>query len=191
MNTILCIGDSITAGWPYGAECAYSRYLKNDHMTVNRGVPGETSRMIMLRLERELISSGADTVLIMAGTNDAMSPGSQVQDTLECMKRMIQTARQNHAEPVVLTCLIPDEQAVPEWFDEIGPVRNFLNEYNRQLLEYCRNEHVSVICTHALSPGYIDGVHPDQAGYRTLGEYISREFRNLISLQQDRTEETL
>ncbi len=190
MNTILCIGDSITAGWPYGAECAYSKYLKNDHMTVNRGVPGETSRRIMLRFERELISSGADIVLIMAGTNDAMSSGSQVQDTLECMKRMIRTARQNHAEPVVLTCLIPDEQAVPEWFDDIEPVRNFLNEYNRQLMDYCGNEHIRVICTHTLSPGYIDGVHPDKNGYRALGEYISREFRNLLSLLQDRTEET-
>ncbi|MDO4192913.1 MAG: GDSL-type esterase/lipase family protein [Erysipelotrichaceae bacterium] len=190
MNTILCIGDSITAGWPYGADCAYSGYLKNDHTTVNRGVPGETARRIMLRFERELILSGADIVLIMAGTNDAMSPGSQVQDTLECMKRMIQTARQNHAEPVVLTCLIPDEQAVPEWFDDIEPVRNFLNEYNRRLMEYCGNEHISLICTHTVAPGYIDGVHPDKNGYRTLGEYISREIRNLLSLQQNRTEET-
>lgn len=190
MNTILCIGDSITAGWPYGSECAYSEYLKNDYLAVNRGVPGETSLRIMLRFEHDLISSGADTVLIMAGTNDAMLPGSQVQDTLECMKRMIRMARQNHAEPVVLTCLIPDEQAVPEWFDDIEPVRNFLNEYNRQLMEYCGNEHVSLICTHTVAPGYIDGVHPDKNGYRTLGEYISREFRNLLSLQQDRTEET-
>lgn len=190
MNTILCIGDSITAGWPYGEDCAYSGYLKNDHTTVNRGVPGETSRQIMLRLERELVSSGADFVLIMAGTNDAMLPGARAEDTLECMKRMIRTVRQDNAEPVILTCLIPDEQAVPEWFDDIVPVRNFLNEYNRQLMEYCGYEHISVICTHTVSPGYIDGVHPDKAGYRILGEYISSALRDLM-LQQNSTEETL
>ncbi len=191
MNTILCIGDSITAGWPYGTACAYSEYLKPGHMTVNRGVPGETAGDILRRFERELISSEADMVLIMAGTNDAISPYGSPDQTFDCVRQMLQTARRRSVLPVVLTCMFPDEQGVPAWFDDLERVRKFLERYNQLLTEYCGNQQISLIRTHTISPGYTDGVHPDQNGYRILGEYISREFRNLISLQQSRTEETL
>jgi lysophospholipase L1-like esterase len=189
MNKLLCIGDSITAGWPYGTAYAYSEYLKTDHTVVNRGVPGEASRDILRRFERELISSGANTVLIMAGTNDAMSPNGSVETALQCMQQMIRTAHERNVLPVVLTCMIPDQQGVPAWFDDHERVRKFLEQYDQMLTEYCRNEQICLISTHTLTPGYADGVHPDKEGYRILGEYISREVRNLLSLQQNRPED--
>lgn len=190
MNTILCIGDSITAGWPYGKEYAYSEYLKPEHITMNSGIPGETVHNILMRFERELISSGADTVMIMAGTNDALSGNGSVSRSLNSMRRIVQTARKRNVRPVVLTCMIPDERGVPEWFEDPEPVRKFLEQYNTLLTEYCRDEKIGMIGTHIISPGYTDGVHPDKTGYRILGQFISSEFRKLTAVQQQRTEDT-
>ena len=104
-------------------------------------------------------------------------------------QQMIRTARERNVLPVVLTCMIPDQQGVPAWFDDHERVRKFLEQYDQMLTEYCRNEQICLISTHTLTPGYTDGVHPDKEGYRILGEYISREFRNLLSLQQNRPED--
>jgi len=85
-STVLCIGDSHTAGFPGydplmgGApESSYQFWLREgllrelpDHefRLINEGMCGDTSRGIVTRLFRALTGLRCDAVIIAGGTND-------------------------------------------------------------------------------------------------------------------------
>lgn len=84
--TILCIGDSHTAGFPGydplmggNPESSYQCWLQEgllreqpDHAfsLINEGICGDTSRGIVARLFRTLTSLHCDAVILAGGTND-------------------------------------------------------------------------------------------------------------------------
>lgn len=78
---IICIGDSITYGWPAPLDKTYPRILeaklKKERPdkrieVLNAGVPGYTSYQGMLWLEKELINYSPDIVIAYFGVNDSV-----------------------------------------------------------------------------------------------------------------------
>ena len=62
---IVFLGDSITQGW--GEDF---KGLFGDVNVVNRGISGDTSRGLLLRLKRDVIDLSPAAVVIMIGAND-------------------------------------------------------------------------------------------------------------------------
>ncbi len=182
MKTILCIGDSITAGYPYGSSCFYGRRLAEEYDAVNRGVPGETTNDIRRRLLREIRSVKPDLVLIEAGTNDVIFSICAEEESFRNLREMIRTIRQEGAKPVVLTCLIPDEKGVPHWFAELAPVQRQLKAYNGMLRKHCQENGIPLIDTETLELEYSDGVHPTRDGYRIYAESILAQLKTITDM---------
>ena len=76
---IICMGDSITFGWPALVEKTYSRMLEktlNRKMpqktieVINAGVPGYTSYQGMVWFKKELIKYSPDAIIVYFGVND-------------------------------------------------------------------------------------------------------------------------
>jgi len=77
--TLVALGDSIVAGWPYGldlawpvllAERLHAAYPDVQWRVTNAGVPGETAPKGYARFERDVSAAGPQLVLIAFGLND-------------------------------------------------------------------------------------------------------------------------
>ena len=72
-KTIVAIGDSLVYGFPYSPRYSWVHLasLEIGEEIVNKGVCGETTEDIMLRITDDVIALKPDLAIIMGGTNDA------------------------------------------------------------------------------------------------------------------------
>ncbi len=98
------------------------------------------------------------------------------------LREMVRIVRQEGAEPIVLTCLIPDEKGVPQWFADLMPVQRQLKAYNGMLRRYCQENGIPLIDTETLDLEYTDGVHPTREGYRFFAEYILKQLKTITDM---------
>ena len=72
MKNIVCIGDSITYGFPYGTEASWTRLLAEvtGFKVINQGINGNTTGDMLDRFARDVLSYNPDYVIIMGGAND-------------------------------------------------------------------------------------------------------------------------
>ena len=56
MKKIVCIGDSITYGFPYGEEASWTRLLAEatGHLIINKGINGNTTGDMLNRFSRDV-----------------------------------------------------------------------------------------------------------------------------------------
>lgn len=178
---VVFIGDSITEHW----SRIRPGFFRSDW--VNRGISGQTSPQILLRMMADVVALRPRWVHILAGTNDvARNTGSiSPQATATNLLAMTQLARANGIRPVLGT--IPPSTRFP-WRPEIEPVAA-IAEVNRILREAAHSKQFKLIDYFALlaaSDGGLppelggDGVHPNADGYRLMEQELarsSREFR--------------
>src|SRR6185503_17521387 len=71
--TVVCLGDSIThAGYP--AELEKMLLVR----VINAGIPGNTSRQGLARLEKDVLSHKPAAVVVLFGTNDIRKDAPRV-----------------------------------------------------------------------------------------------------------------
>ena len=77
---LAALGDSLTSGWmvqkgylDYLAEMLESNYPNTQITIANFGLPGDTARGGLFRLQRRIIKDTPDAVLIQFGINDLYS----------------------------------------------------------------------------------------------------------------------
>ncbi|KUK82705.1 MAG: putative phosphatase, partial [Pelotomaculum thermopropionicum] len=72
-DKIVCLGDSITYGFPYGPEASWVRICseKLGLKLVNRGINGNTTRQMLRRFIPDVVNLKPAFVIIMGGSNDA------------------------------------------------------------------------------------------------------------------------
>jgi lysophospholipase L1-like esterase len=186
MPTIVALGDSTTAGTPgfqspieappEGAGDVRSQYAywltqaHPDWRVLNRGVNGERSDQIRARFARDVITAGADVVVVVAGVNDVYQgrTAAQVERELEA----IYDAARAASIPLVAGSIIPYNTATPEQNAAMHAV-------NRWIAAHAAAHAVSMVfCdTRAAvaapgSPDLLvsspDDLHPSPEGYRLM-----------------------
>jgi len=189
MVNVLCIGDSHTVGFPdydpmFGGnvQSSYQFWLteKLDEMDcakkfcfINRGVCGDTSDSIVLRLLRCLDTVAVDLIILQGGTNDlGMLPPDEIflklkQGYSACLKRGL---------PVIAVTVPPLN--FKEYESKVMLV-------NRAVIEYAENN------PHAFTADWFktlrtddnmlkaeydegDGVHFSVQGYRKAGITLAK-----------------
>lgn len=68
---VVCFGDSITYGQHLAEPTDAWPFLLRGHEVTSAGVPGDTTRLGLERFPAQVQQSGADTVVIQFGHNDA------------------------------------------------------------------------------------------------------------------------
>lgn len=198
--TIVAIGDSLTAGAlgfqspleapPEGAGDAESQYAywmmrqRPDWRVLNRGIAGERSDQILQRFARDVLEARPQLVVILAGVNDIYQgyPSEWVAGHLQQMYEQAMAVRIQ----VVACSLLPYEG-----LDELRRTR--LTGVNRWIEDYA-TAHGLLFCDlfHAVADpahpwqlsGSPDGLHPDVAGYRKMGEALTNLIeRSLLRLK--------
>jgi len=197
--TIVCLGDSTTAGTPYfespveappggrGDETgSYPYWLRQRHpdwRILNRGVNGERSDHIAARFDRDVLAARPDVVVIIAGVNDIYQgrPADHVTGQLRLMYERARGA----GIRVVAGTIAPYNTATPEQNARMHAVNAWIG------VQASRDANLKFVDTRsaAASPsdpdrlaGSPDGLHPDRDGYRRMAGAIDRAMQTTPGL---------
>jgi lysophospholipase L1-like esterase len=168
-DRVVFIRDSITDGWPLDKSFPGKPYI-------NRGISGQTSSQILLRMRQDVIDLHPRVVVILAGTNDiAGNTGPTTFDQIEGnLESMAQLASANHI--AVVLCSVPPSVRY-WWHPKLPNPAAKIAALNKWLKAYAAREHYIYVNYYAAmkdaaggyKPGLsADGVHPLPAGYAVM-----------------------
>lgn len=171
------IGNSITEGW-VGLDRDF--FVTNNY--VGRGISGQTTAEILLRIREDVIKLKPALVVINAGTNDIAEnlDTYNPEITFGNIISMVQLAQANQIK-VVLGLLLPTNHY--RWSPNITDVANKVIDLNARIIKYANTHNIPYIDYHSalkdqnngLDIKYgEDGVHPNIEGYRVM-EPLAKE----------------
>ncbi|WP_179504845.1 MULTISPECIES: GDSL-type esterase/lipase family protein [unclassified Sphingomonas] len=171
---LVFMGDSITQGWPDKRPAFFAQGSR-----VGRGIGGQTTPQMVLRMMADVIALRPRAVHIMAGTNDiAGNTGPMTaQQTHDNLAAMATLAQANGI--AVLLGSVPPAANYP-WrpgLDTVTPiaaVNQWLAAYAAQHGHTFVDYHTALQDgTGGMRPGLAyDGVHPTEAGYATMEQVL-------------------
>lgn len=160
------------------------RYTGQQFTVFNEGLPGETAaddvtgeavRGGESRIVGAVAATAPEVVLLQEGVNDINAlQTAALPRLIVALQRMIQTARGRGAT-VLLATLLPERAGGCRAFD-FADDRDDISAANAQIRRLAEREGAILVDLHPVfAPGLstllsFDGLHPNQAGYRTMAE---------------------
>ncbi len=184
----LFMGDSITEGWKDKRPAFFGPGR------VNRGISGQTTAQMVLRMVADVIDLKPRAVHIMAGTNDiAGNTGPMTQEMTRNNIRAMTALAQQHGLKVILAS-IPPAASFP-WrpgMETLTPIR----QLNHWMKSFARDKDAIWVDYHqalatpggAMRAGLAhDGVHPTEAGYDAMAAVVEPVLARLVGRRKART----
>jgi len=167
---VVFMGDSITIGWRLDQSFPGKPY-------VNRGISGQTTPQMLVRMFPDVIDLKPAAVIIFAGTNDiARNTGPETPTMIEENFQAMTELAQAHGIKVILCSITPIADYGRDKMSEGRPPADIL-KINAWLKEYSAKVH-AVYCDYfsavvddkgMLKPGIsMDGLHPNAEGYKLM-----------------------
>jgi lysophospholipase L1-like esterase len=171
---IVFIGDSITEGWMDKRPGFFTRGR------INRGIGGQTTPQMVLRMMSDVVALRPRAVHIMGGTNDiAGNTGPMTAEMSENNFRAMTDIAQRHRIQVLIASVPP--AAKYPWAPAID-TRDAIAELNRRLKRLAHETGAVWVDYHpvlddgngGMKPGLAaDGVHPTETGYDAMATVIN------------------
>jgi lysophospholipase L1-like esterase len=99
-GAVVFLGDSITQGWGGGLGAAFPGMK-----VANRGISGDTTRGVLLRLEEDVLSLDPAAVVMLIGTND-LDEGATPETIASNVKQILTAMKQHDPRMPVVLCLV-------------------------------------------------------------------------------------
>jgi len=184
---IVAFGDSLTAGFqspsidnPIGKSTPYGKFLQGflgeSVEIITKGINGELTFDMSLRIEYDVISLRPGYVIILGGTND-LGMGIEPIEVFEELKKMYQRVKRSNIQAVSVT--IPSIRR----FDDLIPPRKILNGF---IKDYCKSHQQPCVDLFGataepdslrLAEMYSnDGLHLSTSGYKKIAELLYHEI---------------
>jgi acyl-CoA thioesterase I len=183
---IVCLGDSLTAGYGVSSEDAYpaqlavrARSAGLDYEVVNAGVSGDTSADGLRRVDWAL--DGNVEVLILAlGANDGLRglPPDQMKENLQ---RVITRARQRG-----IAVILAGMEAPPNFGDQ------YTSEFRAVFKDLASTNHLVFVpfllegVAGVAALNQADGIHPTARGAEKVAETLWPPLEKMIQTGQSR-----
>ena len=179
---VVFMGNSITQGW---ADMR-PEFFK-DHGFIGRGIGGQTTPQMLLRLRQDVLDLKPEAVVILAGINDiAQNTGPiTLKETLGNIQSMAELALAHGINPII--CSVLPANSFP-WRPEIIPTQQVI-DLNSQLQRWALEKHLVYVDfytpmvdeKHGLKSdlGY-DTVHPNVAGYQVMEPILLKALSQLL-----------
>jgi lysophospholipase L1-like esterase len=183
---VVFLGDSITDIWDLQKFFPGKPY-------VNRGISGQTTPQMLVRMYADVIDLKPAAVIVLAGTNDiAQNTGPETEKMVEENFQAITELAQAHRIKVILCSLTPvsDYTAHPQTAHR--PPAQIL-ELNAWIKSYAARVHATfadyysalVDSSGMLKNGYSDdGLHPNQRGYALLAPVAEAAIEKALGEKQ-------
>lgn len=178
IKKLVCLGDSITWGFPYGPEYSWVNIAQQvlGFPMVNRGINGSTAEDLVNRFDNDVISQNPSHVLILVGANDA-SINLPLQTYSEYLSAMFDTA-QAHGISTIIALPVPSldkwlEYTLEKYRYWLG---NFAADKNIPMVDFSTG---MTLAEGKINPEcFVDEVHPSKAGYRAMAADIITFFKS-------------
>ena len=178
MVEIICLGDSLTYGYPYGPKDSWVELASNATglSIVNRGINGETTGDMLSRFAKDVVQKAPGVVVILGGTNDAWA-GISASEVRKNMDTMTENALTAKIRPILA---LP-----PPIYRQLGDrglevVAHRLEHYRETYRDLVREQKLDIIdfYTPLLDADtgwgkkefFHGDAHPSLKGYRKMGE---------------------
>ncbi|HQV10193.1 MAG TPA: GDSL-type esterase/lipase family protein [Nitrospira sp.] len=192
---ILCVGDSLTAGYqtpsavhPSGQETPYGHvlqeYLGERFRVEVSGICGETTGEMVLRFRRAVLERCPQMVIILGGTND-LGWNADPSEIMRNLIKMYELARASSIVPVPVTVpsirvdLGGENPDAVAWLAEHIQRRQRLNALIADYAESKNLRYVDLFTATAepeslmlAEPYSNDGLHLTSSGYGLLGRLV-------------------
>jgi acyl-CoA hydrolase len=165
-STIVCFGDSLTAGVGRGDGATYPEILAEElnEDVVNLGVSGDTAGAALLRID-EVFSHDPWLVVVGLGGNDLLrqiSPTTAEASLTEIVDRIVQYG----AVPVLIEVRSPFTGGYEDIFDRLA----------KRGIPIVRDVLAEILADRSLKS---DRIHPNSEGYRRLAAAVVETVRPL------------
>jgi acyl-CoA thioesterase I len=171
-HTIVCLGDSITAGVGSGAGEAYPELLAARLGTevINAGVSGDTADGGLARVD-DVLAKDPWLVIVELGGNDVLRqvPPEQTERSLRGILDRLLAAR---VVPVLVEMDAPFGGPYREIYERLG------DEYHVPVVEDALGE---ILRDRSLKS---DEIHPNARGQQVLAEAVAEEIEPLIKARR-------
>ncbi len=169
-------GDSIIEGWS-----SQDPNFFTENNFVGRGIGGQTTSQILVRMRNDVVNLHPDYVVILAGVNDiALNDGDaiDIENAVGSIKSMCEIARANGIIPIVCSLLCSTRCY---WRPEVTDAYEQIQQFNSLLKNYALANHIEYVDYFSLlagedgkiRPEYSkDTVHPTLEGYKKMEEYL-------------------
>jgi lysophospholipase L1-like esterase len=167
---VVFLGDSITDGWKLGQYFPGKAY-------VNRGISGQTTPQMLVRMFPDVISLQPAALIILAGTNDiARNTGPETAEMIEDNFRAMSELAEKHGIKVILCLLLPvsdyttSKQTTRRPPADILKLNDWLRNYATEIHAPVADYYSALVDDHGmLRQGYSDdGLHPNDRGYTVM-----------------------
>lgn len=172
-STIVCLGDSITAGVGAGPGEAYpdllARRLGAD--VINAGVPGDTAADGLARLD-EVLDADPWLVIVELGGNDILRrvPPERTEEALRSILDRLLAAR---VVPVLVEIEAPLAASYAKIFDRLD------DDYDIPIVEGVLGE---ILTDSSLKS---DTIHPNSRGYEVLAAALVDELEPILQARRE------
>ena len=184
-KTILCFGDSITAG--YGLEDTNDAYpsllqqmidsLKLDYTVINSGVSGETSAGGKSRIDW-VIKQKVDVFLLELGANDGLR-GVPISETHSNLQTIIDVVKEKSPKTKII---LAGMELPPNMGQE------YTNKFRELFSDLAKKNNLEFIPFILKDVGGIatlnqaDGIHPTVEGHKIVAQTVWETLKPLIVL---------
>ena len=150
-GAIVFLGDSITQGWGDNIGSMFPGVK-----TANRGIGGDTTRGVLLRLQQDVIALNPRGVVLLIGTND-LEDGAEPETIAGNLTLILAALKQhNAAMPVLLCNVFPSSDSMKRPADQI-------KKLNRLYFAAVKDApQVTILDTYALFANAQGDAPPDQ-----------------------------
>jgi len=180
---VVFLGDSITDGWDLKRDFPGKPY-------VNRGIGGQTTPQMLVRMFPDVIDLHPAALIILAGTNDiAANTGPETLTMIEENFQAITELAQKHDIKVILCAVMPVsdytqyKQTAHRPPSDILKLNAWLRSYANQVhAEYADYYSATVDSSGMLKEGYSDdGLHPNAKGYALMAPVAEAAIEKAVS----------
>lgn len=169
------MGDSITQCW-YDADPSFF----NDNNFACRGISGQTTSHMLVRMRKDVVNLHPKYVVILAGTNDIAKNNGfiEVDDIYGNIVSMCEIAKANKVKPVICSVL-PVKQY--KWRPEVTDCTERIIKLNAMLEDYAKASKCIYVDYHSVMKDdenglpekwSYDGVHLNGDGYDVIEKII-------------------
>lgn len=182
-GAVVFLGDSITQGW--GDQLGGSF---GDMKVANRGISGDTTRGMLIRLEEDVLSLNPKAVVMLMGTND-LEEQAEPETVAANAKLIVEALKKHDSEmPIILCKVFPSSETKSRPADKIQKI----NELYEQLAQ--GDPQVIVLETwlpfanekgNAKPEEFPDLLHPNKEGYAIWAAALRPIFATLGYLETE------
>ncbi|MCB1096439.1 MAG: DUF1080 domain-containing protein [Verrucomicrobiae bacterium] len=182
-NAVVFLGDSITQGWGDTMGDSFPGMK-----VANRGISGDTTRGMLIRLEEDVLTLNPKAVVMLMGTNDLEENADPATAAANVMLILKKLKDHNASMPIVLCQVFPSSASKKRPADKIKQINAYFatavkDEPRITLLDtwtlFANGE------GDAKQEEFPDLLHPNEAGYAKWAAALRPVFATLGLLETE------